>query len=303
MTFKAGEELLPDWPAQTLPPGILPRSAIGVLWLSSRIRRSTDATCTRPDADARPTSFDRLPGHKRLSSLSRPVHMAGRRSRPVRVTDEHLSARRAHRCTLGRHFAPLGSGNGALRPQARFRFCQNCAREAGRHAWLPIWTNTALKHSPPTPRPIILFEPQLGENIGMVARAMANFGLADLRLVNPRDGWPNEQARAAACRADHVIDGVVVFDDAGGGDRRPQSRLSRRPRASATLQAGARPVEAGGRSAARSRPGQRTGILFGRERLGLNNEEVALADAIVTFPGRSRVRLAQHRAGRAADVL
>ena len=58
---------------------------------------------------------------------------------------------------------------------------------------------------------IILVEPQLGENIGMVARAMANFGLAELRLVNPRDGWPNEKARAAASKADHVIDGVRVF--------------------------------------------------------------------------------------------
>ena len=59
---------------------------------------------------------------------------------------------------------------------------------------------------------IILVEPQLGENIGMVARAMANFGLSRLRLVNPRDGWPSEKARAAASKADHVIDGTTVFD-------------------------------------------------------------------------------------------
>ncbi|RVC65656.1 RNA methyltransferase, partial [Mesorhizobium sp. M2A.F.Ca.ET.046.02.1.1] len=60
---------------------------------------------------------------------------------------------------------------------------------------------------------IILVEPQLGENIGMVARAMANFGLSELRLVNPRDGWSSEKARAAASRADHVIDATRVFDD------------------------------------------------------------------------------------------
>src|SRR5699024_7944741 len=60
---------------------------------------------------------------------------------------------------------------------------------------------------------VVLVEPQLGENIGMVARAMANFGLGELRLVNPRDGWPNEKARAASSRADHVIDNVVVFDN------------------------------------------------------------------------------------------
>ncbi len=59
---------------------------------------------------------------------------------------------------------------------------------------------------------IILVEPQLGENIGSTARAMANFGLWDLRLVNPRDGWPNGRAIAAASRADHVIDKVRVFE-------------------------------------------------------------------------------------------
>src|SRR3954451_2346684 len=58
---------------------------------------------------------------------------------------------------------------------------------------------------------IILCEPQLGENIGTTARAMANFGLWDLRLVNPRDGWPNEKAIAAASRAEHVLDKVRVF--------------------------------------------------------------------------------------------
>ena len=62
---------------------------------------------------------------------------------------------------------------------------------------------------------IILCEPQLGENIGTTARAMANFGLWDLRLVNPRDGWPNEKAIAAASRADHVIERVRVFPTLG----------------------------------------------------------------------------------------
>ena len=59
---------------------------------------------------------------------------------------------------------------------------------------------------------VILVEPQLGENIGMVARAMANFGLADLRLVSPRDGWPNPKAEAAASGAIHVIEGARLFD-------------------------------------------------------------------------------------------
>ena len=75
-------------------------------------------------------------------------------------------------------------------------------------------SNSDSDKAKPTAGPaIILVEPQLGENIGMVARAMANFGLAELRLVNPRDGWPNEKARAAASRADHVVDGAALFPD------------------------------------------------------------------------------------------
>src|SRR5215831_12386013 len=58
---------------------------------------------------------------------------------------------------------------------------------------------------------VVLVEPQLGENIGTAARAMANFGLSELRLVNPRQGWPNNKARAAASGANYVIDGAVVF--------------------------------------------------------------------------------------------
>src|SRR3954452_13371941 len=59
---------------------------------------------------------------------------------------------------------------------------------------------------------IILVEPQLGENIGMAARAMGNFALSELRLVNPRDGWPNIAAQRAAAGADHIIDHVRLFD-------------------------------------------------------------------------------------------
>ena len=59
---------------------------------------------------------------------------------------------------------------------------------------------------------VVLVEPQLGENIGTAARAMANFGLIDLRLVKPRDGWPSASARRAASRADHVIERVRLYD-------------------------------------------------------------------------------------------
>src|SRR3982074_1256147 len=59
---------------------------------------------------------------------------------------------------------------------------------------------------------VILVEPQLGENIGMAARAMGNFGLTRLRIVNPRDGWPNVHARPAASGAEHILDRVELFD-------------------------------------------------------------------------------------------
>lgn len=131
---------------------------------------------------------------------------------------------------------------------------------------------------------VILVEPQLGENIGMVARAMANFGLSRLRLVKPRDGWPSEKARAAASKADHVIDGVVVFDtlEAAIADLSFVFATTARERDGFKSVRG--PVEAGRMLREKVSAGQATGILFGRERFGLSNEEVSLADEIVTFP-------------------
>lgn len=131
---------------------------------------------------------------------------------------------------------------------------------------------------------MILVEPQLGENIGMVARAMANFGLSDLRLVNPRDGWPNEKAIATASKADHVINAVQVFEklDHAIGDLNFVMATTARERDNFKPVRG--PVEAGRALRTRTGAGQRTGILFGREKFGLYNEEVGLADEIVTFP-------------------
>lgn len=131
---------------------------------------------------------------------------------------------------------------------------------------------------------IILVEPQLGENIGMVARAMANFGLVELRLVNPRDGWPSEKARAAASRADHVIDAVKVFDDLASALADLNFVFATTARQRDGFKSVRGPVEAGRMLRARHGMGQRTGILFGRERFGLYNDEVGLADEIVTFP-------------------
>jgi tRNA/rRNA methyltransferase len=131
---------------------------------------------------------------------------------------------------------------------------------------------------------VILVEPQLGENIGTAARAMANFGLSDLRLVAPRDGWPNERARAAASGADPVIDSVAVFDDleTAIGDLSFVYATSARTRDMPKDVVG--PREAAEQLRQRHGSGEATGILFGRERWGLTNEEIALADEIVTFP-------------------
>ncbi|TIR23939.1 MAG: RNA methyltransferase [Mesorhizobium sp.] len=143
---------------------------------------------------------------------------------------------------------------------------------------------------------IILVEPQLGENIGMVARAMANFGLSELRLVNPRDGWPSEKARAAASRADHVIDATRVFDDLASAVADLNFVFATTARERDGFKPVRGPVEAGRALRARVEAGQRTGILFGRERFGLYNDEVGLADEIVTFPvdpGFSSLNIAQ----------
>jgi tRNA/rRNA methyltransferase len=131
---------------------------------------------------------------------------------------------------------------------------------------------------------ILLVQPQLSENIGTAARAMANFGLTDLRLVSPRDGWPSDRARAAASGADHVIDRVRVFETLPEAitDLSFVYATTARMREVAKRVVG--PHEAAAASRARIAAGNAVGFLFGRERTGLNNEEVSLADEILTLP-------------------
>jgi tRNA/rRNA methyltransferase len=131
---------------------------------------------------------------------------------------------------------------------------------------------------------IILVEPQLGENIGMVARAMANFGLGELRLVNPRDGWPNEKAHAAASGAAHVVERASVFSSLveACADLRYLYATTARPRDMIKPVIG--PVDAARKLRMHYQTEDPAGVLFGRERWGLNNDEIAICDAIVTFP-------------------
>lgn len=145
-------------------------------------------------------------------------------------------------------------------------------------------TDTSIKiELLPSPA-VILCEPQLGENIGTAARAMANFGLWDLRLVRPRDGWPNEKAVAAASRADHVIERVRVFDTLEAAIADLTLVLATTARSRDMQKEVIGPDEAARRMAAQVGAGRGTGLLFGREKWGLLNEEVALADTIVTLP-------------------
>jgi len=137
----------------------------------------------------------------------------------------------------------------------------------------------------PDPRPVIvLVEPQLGENIGATARAMLNCGLEELRLVRPRDGWPNPAAWAMASGADRVLDRVRVFAslEAAVADLHKIYATTARHRYMTKVELTPRKLaEEIHQSAAR---GVRSGVLFGRERTGLENEEVALSDAVVVAP-------------------
>ncbi len=135
---------------------------------------------------------------------------------------------------------------------------------------------------------VILVNPQLGENIGTAARAMANFGLSEMRLVDPRDGWPNERARKAASGADFILDGVQVFDrlEDAIADLHHVYATTARPRG--MTKTVITPEQAGRDMRARVGRGQRLGILFGRERWGLTNDEVSLADVIITAPVNPR---------------
>jgi len=135
---------------------------------------------------------------------------------------------------------------------------------------------------------ILLMEPQLADNVGMVARAMANFGLDCLRLIAPRDGWPNEKARIAASGANYVIDDAAAFPtlSAAAGDLNWLAATTARQRD--LRKPIMTPVEAVAEMRTRIARGERCGVLFGRERNGLETSEIANADALVMIPVNSR---------------
>src|SRR3954469_5887711 len=143
---------------------------------------------------------------------------------------------------------------------------------------------------------VILVEPQLGENIGMAARAMGNFTLSRLRIVKPRDGWPNISAQRPAAGADHILDHVELFDTVEQAVADCTLLFATTARAHDQAKPVVAPDAAARAIAADIAGGSTVGILFGRERYGLQNEEVALANRIITFPvnpGFASLNLAQ----------
>src|SRR5436190_17858878 len=131
---------------------------------------------------------------------------------------------------------------------------------------------------------VILVRPQLGENIGMAARAMLNCGLSSLRLVSPRDGWPNAKAQRAASGADVVLDKAKVFDAVGEA----VADLERVVATTARNRELSQRILTPRRAAAEMRGwigcGERVGILFGPERTGLTNDDMVQADTALSIP-------------------
>ena len=131
---------------------------------------------------------------------------------------------------------------------------------------------------------IILNAPQMAENIGAVARVMANFGLSELRLVNPRDGWPQERAWPLAAGAEGLLNAARVMESVSEAiaDLQLVFATTARPRELQlpilTPRTGAVELNAA------SRRGERIGLLFGGERAGLETTDIALCQAVVTIP-------------------
>ncbi|MFZ3307963.1 MAG: TrmJ/YjtD family RNA methyltransferase [Xanthobacteraceae bacterium] len=131
---------------------------------------------------------------------------------------------------------------------------------------------------------VVLVEPQLGENIGAAARAMANFGLSELRLVKPRQAWPNDKARMMAAGADRILDDAKLYDTLPAAIADCSFVLATTARAHDQAKPVIGPQDAAVEIAPRIAGGETVAFVFGRERNGLENDEVALADRIVTLP-------------------
>ncbi len=136
-----------------------------------------------------------------------------------------------------------------------------------------------------TPQPaIVLVRPQMGENIGAAARAMWNFGLDRMRIVSPRDGWPNQRAVAMSSGAGRLLDEATLHDSVADavGDCSFVLATTARPRG--LTKPVLSPERAMQMAAEKIAAGEKVGVLFGPERAGLENDDIARANAIVSVP-------------------
>jgi tRNA/rRNA methyltransferase len=131
---------------------------------------------------------------------------------------------------------------------------------------------------------VILIRPQMGENIGAAARAMSNFGLSELRLIAPRDGWPNQRAFETASGGQPIIEAAQVYPDLPSAmhDISHAYATTARPRDMAKRVL--LPGEAVREAVQHQSSGVRCALVFGPERTGIENEELMLCDTIVTIP-------------------
>ena len=135
-----------------------------------------------------------------------------------------------------------------------------------------------------TPPVFILVRPQMGENIGAAARAMLNFGLERMRIVEPRDGWPSPKAVAMASGAGRVLDQAGIFDDVRAAVADCDYVLATTARGRELTKPVFTPERAIMLGREMAAAGKRVGVLFGPERAGLENEDIVQAQAIVTVP-------------------
>jgi tRNA/rRNA methyltransferase len=135
------------------------------------------------------------------------------------------------------------------------------------------------------PQPVmVLVDPQMGENIGAAARGMLNFGLEHMRLVNPRDGWPNPAATATASGAAKVLDQLGVYDAVAGAVGDLDYVYATTARSRDLTKPVVTPQIAMAEARAMIQEGKKVGVLFGPERAGLENSDVAQANAIISVP-------------------
>lgn len=131
---------------------------------------------------------------------------------------------------------------------------------------------------------IILSHPQMGENVGASARAMLNFGLTDLRLVDPRDGWPNERAEANAAGALEMMPPVKTYGSLGDSLADLNFVFATTSRKRDMIKPVYDPEKAIEETIKRINSNQKIGFVFGAERSGLSNDELSLCQGIISFP-------------------